>query len=161
MLQPLQQRQMQRSVCFRVFCAVRTFVYDVQCMRCLAFHLKSHLRTHLRCICRYDARRDAVVGWSRPTYGPLQLTLPAVERPLPRIRGAVASPLSPQQQQQQQQLHACFAAALVAGRVLPRLKKFGPSLSVTPEGMLVGHHSGTFAVRAFVAELTKREVASR
>ncbi|CDJ51168.1 ATP-dependent helicase, putative [Eimeria brunetti] len=109
----------------------------------------------------YDVRRDAVVGWSRPTYGPLQLPLPAVERPLPRIRGPVASPLSAQQQQQQQQLYACFAAALIAGRVAPRLKKFGPSLCVTPEGMVAGNHSGTFAVRAFVAELSKRDIASR
>lgn len=102
-----------------------------------------------------------MVGWSRPTYLPLQLPLPAVERPLPRIKMLTVSSKRPQQQQQQQQLYSCFAAAIISGRATPRLKRFAPSLAVTPEGMLAGHRSGSFAVRAFVSELAKRDVASR
>ncbi|XP_026194044.1 probable ATP-dependent RNA helicase kurz [Cyclospora cayetanensis] len=109
----------------------------------------------------YDERRDAVVGWTRPTYSPLQLPLPAVERPLPRIRAKHAKLLSPQEKQQQEQLYKCFAAALVAGRAIPRLKRFTASLAVTPEGMLAGDRAGTFAVRAFVGELAMRNIASR
>ncbi|KAL8272913.1 hypothetical protein Esti_003167 [Eimeria stiedai] len=115
----------------------------------------------------YDERLDAVVGWSRPTYSPLQLPLPAVERPLPRMVQQSASaeastaPLSQQQQQQRQQLFGCFAAAFLAGRVVPHIKRLSASLSVTPEGMLAGSRSSSFAVRAFVAELAKADVASR
>ena len=84
----------------------------------------------------YDERRDAVVGWSRPTYLPLQLPLPAVERPLPRTK-TIPGVLH-KQQRQHEELYSCFAAAFIAGRTHPRLKRFALSLAVTPEGMLSG-----------------------
>lgn len=108
---------------------------------------------------RYDSRRDAVMGWSRPVYSPLQLPLQAVERPLLRTKSGQNVAISPQEQQQQ--LYECFASALIAGRVMPRLKRFASALCVTPEGMLAGSRSGTFAVRAFVTELAKKDIASR
>lgn len=118
---------------------------------------------------RYDSKRDCVVGWSRPIYSPLNLTLPAIERPLPR-RAPESDKPKTRNQRRQSQCHqsrltySCFAAALLQGLVISQLKQYAQLLQrgvVDIAAAGVPHGSACFEVKKFVQELSRKDVASK
>lgn len=95
---------------------------------------------------RYDPGRDAVVGWQKIKYTPLDLPLPASETRLPDTHPA---------------LYPVVACAFLQGRLFGKLTRFRDQLLVRPEAALAGCRAHLHAVRNLVQALETRRAKNR